>query len=205
LNEHYREAHQLAWLVLEGMGIEDLLATGQVRSFAFLLDMNALFEHFIHRLVEWSLQGHPYRVRYQRRDRSIIWDVAHHRPYTRVVPDLLIETVPARPERFVIDAKYKPYDERRLSASDIYQSFLYAYAYNSRETRTPDALLLYPSSQPAREPVHLQIRNAAQRAGASVQALGVSIPQALAEMQAGRPGPVANLLQEVVGRTLPNV
>jgi 5-methylcytosine-specific restriction enzyme subunit McrC len=204
LNEHYREAHELAWLVLEGMGIKDLLATGQVRSFAFLLDMNALFEQFIYRFVEWSLRGFPYRVRYQHRDRSIIWDVTHHRSYTRVVPDLLIETVPARPERFVIDAKYKLYDQRRLSTGDIYQSFLYAYAYNSQATTTPDALLLYPASQPAGESVHLQIRNAAQRAGASVQALGVSIPQALAEMQAGQPGPVATLLQEVVGRTLPN-
>ncbi len=205
LNRHYRKAHELAWLVLEGMGIDDLLALGKVRSFAFLLDMNVLFEQFIYRFVEWALRKQPYKVHYQHRDRSIIWDVTHNRPYTRVIPDLLIGTVPPGPNRLVIDAKYKPYDERRLSTADIYQSFLYAYAYSGLATKPPKALLLYPTSQPSSTPVRLQVRNAAQRVGASVQALGLSIPQALAEVRENQPGPAARLLQEITNNALPGL
>jgi 5-methylcytosine-specific restriction enzyme subunit McrC len=43
LNAHYERAHALAWLVLDALGIDDLLALGSTRSFAFLLDMNLLF------------------------------------------------------------------------------------------------------------------------------------------------------------------
>jgi len=34
LNEHYREAHALAWLILDGLGIEDLYTGGAHRTFA---------------------------------------------------------------------------------------------------------------------------------------------------------------------------
>ena len=53
-------------------------------------------------------------------------------PYARVVPDILVERSAAdTTARLAIDAKYKLYDERKLSSSDVYQSFLYAYAYGA--------------------------------------------------------------------------
>lgn len=51
LNEHYRDAHCLAWLALDGLGIRDLLGAGETRCFAFLIDMNSLFERFVSRLT----------------------------------------------------------------------------------------------------------------------------------------------------------
>src|SRR5262245_36225350 len=51
LNEYYRDAHRLAWLLLDGLGTKDLLARGEPRCFAFLIDMSRLFEMFVYRLV----------------------------------------------------------------------------------------------------------------------------------------------------------
>jgi 5-methylcytosine-specific restriction enzyme subunit McrC len=202
LNQHYEEPHQLAWLVLDALGIYDLLASESTRCFAFLLDMNRLFELFILRFVQHVLRHRPYRVHYQHKTSSIIWDVAHNKPYTKVIPDLVIETLPPSSKRLVMDAKYKTYDEHRLSTADIYQSFLYAYAYSGREEVKPEALLLYPASLPRSSPVRLQIRSAHQRFGASIEAVGIHIPQALEEVKRGVPGPVTEALMEVIERPL---
>jgi 5-methylcytosine-specific restriction enzyme subunit McrC len=203
LNQHYQEAHELAWLLMEGLGIQDLLASESTRCFAFLLDMNRLFELFVLRLVRHILWGRPYHVRYQHKTNSIIWDITHRRPYSRVVPDLILETVPPGPQRLVVDAKYKTYDEKRLGSSDIYQSFLYAYAYSSPLTATPEAMLLYPASLQGATPIQLQIRSLAQHVGAQIQAVGIRIPQALQEVRIGIAGPTTKLLLEMVEKTLP--
>ena len=47
LNAHYETAHQLGWLLLDALGIDDLFAAGETRSFSFLLNMNQLFERFV--------------------------------------------------------------------------------------------------------------------------------------------------------------
>jgi 5-methylcytosine-specific restriction enzyme subunit McrC len=57
LNDHYRDAHALAWLLLDGLGTQDLLAPGKTRCFAFLIDMNRLFDMFVFRLVARLLAG----------------------------------------------------------------------------------------------------------------------------------------------------
>jgi 5-methylcytosine-specific restriction endonuclease McrBC regulatory subunit McrC len=38
-------------MILKGLGIEDLFMSNQTPSFAFLLDMNHLFEQFLHRYL----------------------------------------------------------------------------------------------------------------------------------------------------------
>lgn len=192
LNEHYREAHDLAWLLLDGMGIDDLLSGDQTRSFAFLLDMNQLFERFMVRFVEHALAQEVYRVETQKRDRSVIWDLSQQRPYTHITPDILVQAGNGR--RLAVDAKYKLYDERQLSTADIYQSFLYAYAYSDTNSQRPAALLLYPASKPGERPVYLQIRGRAQVIKADLSALAISIPQAIAEINDAVIGPVSKAL-----------
>jgi hypothetical protein len=44
-----------------------------------------------------------------------------------------------------IDAKYKRYDERRVNIEDVYQAFLYAFAY-AAPTRPPSSFLIYPGA-----------------------------------------------------------
>ncbi|MCB8924030.1 MAG: hypothetical protein H6652_00220 [Ardenticatenaceae bacterium] len=196
MNEHYREAHELAWLLFESLGIENLFEAGQTRSFAFLLDMNRLFENFVTRFVNHALRERPYLIHAQRRDRSIIWDLMRKRPYTHVVPDLLIESDKGR--CLTVDAKYKLYDDKRLSTSDIYQSFFYAYAYKSASEQRPAALLLYPSSGQRERPNYLQIRDQGRSAKANLQALSIFIPQAINEIKTNTTGPTSKLLLNAV-------
>jgi 5-methylcytosine-specific restriction enzyme subunit McrC len=200
LNSHYERAHQLAWLVLDGLGIDDLLASGSTRSFAFLLNMNRLFERFVERLVEASLPPREYRVDVQRAHSSIIRDLDTDKPYGRVIPDVVVRRrVGNVRRRTAIDAKYKLYDEKRVAASDIYQSFLYAYALGGEEGEAPPkALLFYPASEEKQVTVRLAVRSLSRRRGAEITALGIPIPAALAEVEAGSRGPVKDSIRQLV-------
>ena len=77
-----------------------------------MIDMNAIFERFMTRLVINSLEGTLLRAGAQQVIRAVILDGETGDTYSRIRPDLLIEdtttghTVP-------IDVKYKLYDARR--------------------------------------------------------------------------------------------
>lgn len=198
LNSHYERAHQLGWLLLDGLGVDELLAPGATSTFAFLLDMNLLFERFAKRLVEDLLPRH-YRVEYQLSDSSILCDVTTSRPYARVIPDLVVAPRGSSGPRLPIDAKYKLYDERALPASDLYQSFLYAYSIGSGR-----ALLLYPQSAAETRPTHIEVRgHARQTTPAEIRALAVSIPAVLEEIQASTIGEHSAAVLEAITRWVP--
>ena len=149
-NNHYRIAHAYARYFIERLGVADLFAPGGGRSFAFLLDMNVLFEQFVTRFLEDSFAGSTVRVLAQRRDRSLILNEVTWRPYAAVIPDVLLERLEdGRRRRVPVDAKYKLYDERKLDPADVYQVFFYAYAYRRQPELDPDhasAFILYPAS-----------------------------------------------------------
>jgi 5-methylcytosine-specific restriction enzyme subunit McrC len=203
LNEHYRDAHALAWLILDGLRINDVLAVGSTGSFAFLIDMNVLFERFVHRLVGGILRPMPMRLHYQRRDASIIMNVSTNRSYSRVIPDLLIETTSSPITRLTLDAKYKLYDEHKLDPSDVYQSFLYAHAYGSgRGSTPPAAVLIYPSSRSTIRTTHLRVKNFRGVPAAELFVVGISIPEALDEVRRKVPGPATRTLLETITRAI---
>jgi len=149
-NSHYRTAHAYARYFIERLGVADLFAPGGGRSFAFLLDMNVLFEQFVTRFLEDSFAGSTVRVLAQRRDRSLILNEATWRPYAAVIPDVLLERNDDGVRRRVpVDAKYKLYDERKIDPADVYQVFFYAYAYAHKPEIDPDrtsAFIVYPAS-----------------------------------------------------------
>ncbi|MBL8622251.1 MAG: hypothetical protein JNK64_13140 [Myxococcales bacterium] len=164
-NAHYRRAHGLALLVLDEAGIDSLHKPGPVESFAFLLDMNRLFEELLTKVVQVALADTTARVQAQRRDGSVLWDATRGRSYARVIPDLLVswEDVDAK---VPIDAKYKLYDEDNADPADLYQAFLYASAYgDGRTAANARALLVYPSAQPTIGVDRLQVRRSAQAVG----------------------------------------
>ena len=202
LNEHYRDGHALAWLVLDGLGIDDLFGRGSARCFAFLIDMNRLFEDFITRWLTQLLAGYGHRVVAQRQDRTVVWDAALGKPYSHVRPDLLIEAK-SRPGRFLpVDAKYKLYDEQGIAPADIYQSFLYAFAY-SQSTRPPmpASLLMYPASTETSERIHLHVRRSRGPTEAELLAVGVPVAATLAEAVDGVVGEVGSAaLASIVSR-----
>lgn len=195
LNAHYKRAHALAWLVLDALGIDDLFTGGSTRSFTFLLDMNRLFERFVERLVEAAIDRRRYRVDSQVIHSSIIWNAATQRPYSRVIPDLVVWQREIARRRMAIDAKYKLYDGRQLDQSDIYQTFLYAYALGSPSVGvSPTALLLYPASSSEINVIQLRVRTLDLAQGARIVGIGIPIPAALRELERRETGPVRKTL-----------
>jgi 5-methylcytosine-specific restriction enzyme subunit McrC len=200
-NEHYRQAHMLAWIVVDATGVEDVLASGDLRCFPFLVNMDRLFELFIARLIDRVLTGTGDRIQYQRRDRSIIWDEDKRRPYSAVVPDVLIARRSGNQlTRLPVDAKYKLYDGRRVSPGDIYQSFLYAYVYGTRGARS--GVIVHPSSTGAATTRRLSVRAAGGLAASSLYVLSLPIPKALDEAERRAFGPILASMREVLEASL---
>ena len=50
MNEHYRDAHELAFLLLEGLGPQDPMTVGEKAVRSFLIDMSPLFERFVEKV-----------------------------------------------------------------------------------------------------------------------------------------------------------
>jgi 5-methylcytosine-specific restriction enzyme subunit McrC len=184
LNARYQNAHNLAWIVMEGLGVHNLLAAGHTQGFAFLLNMNALFETFITVLMRAVLKEHDLVIHAQAKSGGHIWDVGRDRSYRHIIPDLLVEKLSG--DQLAIDAKYKRYDEQKLAEADIYQVFLYAHAFRDSNGKIPSALLLYPSEGRSKQPTQLHIRDGQGYTQARLYALGVDIPSALNGLM-GRP------------------
>ena len=144
-NKHYAAGHIWARLLLAQHGIHDLYAPGTPRTQAFLLDMNVLFERFIAQALEDSAGGTPFRVDRQSSTGSIIVDALTGRTYTRVRPDLVVRHGESD-DTYPVDTKYKLYDEQHVAPEDIYQAFLYAFAFHSGHGPR-QASLVYPSDR----------------------------------------------------------
>ena len=145
LNQDCAPLLSLARLFLDQGALQ--LAAGDLNTYAFVFDMNRLFEAFIvafirresHRVLPPTLAGCellPYAsgaARYlaKRAKRQVF----------QLEPDLAFRY--GGQFRLLIDAKYKQLDEtsRRLGVSeeDFYQMYAYAHRY-----RAPRVLLLYP-------------------------------------------------------------
>ncbi len=185
LNAHYETAHQLGWLLFDALGIDDLFAPGETRSFSFLLNMNQLFERFVTRVVEQVLPAAPYRVTSHIHFRSVVWNVSTQRPYTTIIPDVVVEQRGVPDCRVAIDAKYKLYDERGFDQSDIYQTFLYAFALGAGAAeRVPTSLLLYPATAEEPRSTRLQVRRLTGGAGAEIVGIGLPVAAFLRELTA---------------------
>ena len=200
LNAHYRDAHELAWLIIDGLGTDDVLRSGATSSFAFVINMNDLFERFVEQLLRTLTNNTAYGVEAQRRDRSIIRDAETGKPRRTIVPDLLVTLRGAPAARVALDAKYKRYDDREVDMGDLYQTFLYAFAYASEESvQLPAAALLYPSSRRSVPPSGFRVDSFERVPRAEITVLGVHIPTVLDELNSERlGGPETDALFEAV-------
>jgi 5-methylcytosine-specific restriction enzyme subunit McrC len=175
-NAYYQGAHHWALLLLERLGINDLYSTGLGRSFVFLIDMNRLFEQFVTRLLADTLEPHGIRVLPQHRTPSIIVDEDLSTTYARVIPDLLLELPTGH--RVPADVKYKRYDDRRVDPSDVYQAFMYAFAYAEPGNDLPASLIFYPGAAGSAG-FRLAIQNTSGLRGARITGRAIEIQQAL--------------------------
>ena len=182
-NDHYQDAHTFARLVLQQLAVRDIYAPGSARSFAFLIDMNRLFEDFVTALLQRRLTPLGFSVRSQARDRSLLVYAATNQPDQSIRPDVLVEW--QQPDgsigRLPIDAKYKVLDDRRASSSDLYQAFIYSYAYAS--VYEGKAVLMYPSNAASRTDV--RVRGDAEVWSSRISIVGLPLVQILAAMGKG--------------------
>jgi 5-methylcytosine-specific restriction enzyme subunit McrC len=149
---------------------------GTSSCYAFLFDMNRLFEAFVGKWLAKVARGSSYKLEEQRRFKTVIWDEDTGRSYSSVIPDYLLAEVDTGQTYLVADAKYKLYDERRLKGGDIYQAFTYAYALADNDSLNPPrALIIYPSSVQNGSSKKLCIRKITGIHGAEVRVLGVNI------------------------------
>ncbi len=168
-NERYRSAHELALLLLESSGVDDLYRQDKTKSFAFLLDMNVIFEAFVTRLIEDAFTASSWKANSQQRDRTVIRDRSTGRNYSAIIPDVVLDN---GHDRVPFDCKYKLYGSaKKISSADIYQTFLYAYAI-SKFDDSRRAGVIYPSTHTSTAP-HLEVGHVGS--SASAQIIGVAI------------------------------
>lgn len=131
LNEHYRVAHGLCKMFIFGLSPESFFSGGSQRVFGLVLDMAALFEMFVGKLLEDLLKPRGFSIKSQLPDRGALLD-ADDKVYSTVRPDFVV----SRANRVVavVDAKYKEYwlattdgsrPQRKMANEDIYQLFFY--------------------------------------------------------------------------------
>lgn len=178
-NERYRAAHELAKLVLRGLSFSGFFDPEGTSVSAFLIDMNKVFEKFVTRLVSDALATTPFCVYEQHKLKATIRDDRTDRSYATIRPDLVIKG-PVGDNRVPLDVKYKQYDLKKVSTSDIYQSFLYGYALQ-RDSNDRRSGILY-ASDGDKPGTRLSIRSAGGEVGGRFVAAGLNIPAALAAL-----------------------
>ncbi len=150
LNERFLPAFNVARMFVENEALR--LTAGSRDAYAFVFDMNVLFEEFIARFVS----------RYKQRLLPAAWRTAlveaqsrgnplyladrmpNRRPAFRLKPDLLLKSPEGEP-LLILDTKYKRLGTgggQPSSSEDVYQMLAYATRLNC-----PRVVLLYP--QPA--------------------------------------------------------
>jgi 5-methylcytosine-specific restriction enzyme subunit McrC len=158
--------------------------------------MNLLFEQFVTRLLEQTFQGTTVQVVAQRRDRSLLINDRTGRPYASVIPDVILERPDAAGrQRVPVDAKYKLYDEHRLDAGDVYQTFFYGYAYARTHEHAQGkavAYLIYPATLGA-EPVQLRVQRTDGVTSARIRTIALDVPAVLTAIREGQPMPAVAL------------
>lgn len=134
LNEHYRDAVELARLVLHATGLE--AAQGTVAAPSFLLNMAEVFERFVHRALRESLGLSEDAFPQNAKGKHLRLDHAGH---VVLKPDL--SWWAGTQCLFVGDCKYKRTDNA-ITHADLYQLLAYATA-----TDLPGGVLVYAAGE----------------------------------------------------------
>jgi 5-methylcytosine-specific restriction enzyme subunit McrC len=175
LNERYRPLLNLAQMFLQGGALR--LAAGDLSSFAFVFDMNQLFESFITAFImrhaNQILSGELRACDYLPQSRGVTFFLARScgRSQFQTRPDIAFRDCDKR-FPLLIDTKYKRLEEadRRLgvSQSDFYQMYAYAHRYSCNRV-----ILLYPQIAGMAEP--LRVSFDLEQGGGAIQASTIDL------------------------------
>lgn len=181
LNRHYQPGHHWAQLILDGShGLESFYKSADGNCFAFLIDMNILFERFVEKALNDVLLAKNLKVRFQSPQGSVIRK-ASGGPYRRLIPDTILVS-PDDGIEIPIDAKYKRYSVKRVDTSDISQTFLYAFGlHRSVSESLPMALIVHPSETGDVDHEILHINGPEQSRLAEISVVGLPVARMLEE------------------------
>lgn len=200
LNRHYQPGHHWAKLILDGTrGLESFYRSADGKCFAFLIDMNILFESFVEKALDAVLLDKDLKVRFQSPQGSVIRR-ASGGPYRRLIPDTILVS-PDDGIEVPIDAKYKRYSIKRVDTSDISQTFLYAFGlHRSVSESLPMALIVHPSETGNVDHEILHINGPGQSRLAEISVVGLPVARMLEEFTSshGSDRPSADSFQRVV-------
>lgn len=119
LNERFRHLYKIALLILQNLNIR--FDKAGANEWAFMFDMNVLFEQFIGKIVR-SIEP------------TAIIQAENNFGNLKLKPDILI------PNRLIIDTKYKKVNgKEELKRDDKYQMYVYGKNYKIDQT-----MLFYP-------------------------------------------------------------
>jgi 5-methylcytosine-specific restriction enzyme subunit McrC len=119
LNERFRHLYKIALLILQNLNIR--FDKAGVNEWAFMFDMNVLFEQFIGKI-------------FQSIEPTAIIQAENNFGNLKLKPDILI------PNQLIIDTKYKKVNGKdELKRDDKYQMYVYGKNYHIDKT-----MLLYP-------------------------------------------------------------
>lgn len=149
LNERFRPAFNLARLFVENHAFQ--LSAGQHHTYAFVFDMNQLFETFVHRFIVryrgriLPANWRDVRIQAQSQVETIYLAkrLPNRNPAFRLYPDILFTRPSSGRPVLILDTKYKQLNaDRRLldiAEDDVYQMLAYVTRLDC-----PRTLLLYP-------------------------------------------------------------
>jgi 5-methylcytosine-specific restriction enzyme subunit McrC len=141
----YRPLLEMARMFWEGAGPQP--SPGRLDAFAFMFDMNKLFEEFVAEFIRRELravwQARGWSLRPQSGTRYLLCDESGSNLF-KLVPDIRFETA-TRETALIVDTKYKRLEaddaKARVAEADAYQMFAYKERY-----RCPRVVLLYPQT-----------------------------------------------------------
>ncbi len=152
LNAQFSPAFNVARMFIENEALR--LTAGSKDAYAFVFDMNVLFEEFIARFISRYRRGilptdwRTLQVEAQTRGNPLYLAdrLPNRKPAFRLRPDLLLKNHSEKPI-LILDTKYKrlrPSGNRISSSEDVYQMLAY-----STRLRCPRVVLLYPQQADA--------------------------------------------------------
>jgi 5-methylcytosine-specific restriction enzyme subunit McrC len=181
LNEYYRDAHLLAWIIFAGFGVENLKGRGS-NVYSFLIDMNRLFEAFVSRLIAGLFSRPAFTVQAQTPIATSFRLLEPEKLYAQMQPDLYITANGGTEYSLPLDVKYKRYDVRHLDQADLYQLSIYALDAKPVNGRYR-ALLIYPSENPSGTQRRIGMRGRQHVPMIDIFILGIHVPSLIAQVR----------------------
>ena len=169
LNEHYRGVVELSRLLLRQKAYE--FRRGPVHASGLLMDMNAVFQEFLHQALRDTLN---LSERTLRSDKQVGRLTLDHERKVAIYPDLTWWD--GSDCLFVGDAKYKNVTGKSVPNADIYQILSYATALG-----LPGGMLIYAKGEA--EPASYNVRHSGKRLEIAALDLSISLNNVLSDVR----------------------